>query len=86
MKKFDQEILRVLISKNYHNINANDIKFDMIYHDFGPDGNLLIVSRIHIPSATIDLLELKTFTLQSEYDMMIRDKKLSLASISVKTS
>ncbi len=72
MKKFDQEILRVLISKNYHNINANDIKFDMIYHD----GNLLIVSRIHIPSATIDLLELKTFTLQSEYDMMIRDKKL----------
>jgi hypothetical protein len=77
MKRFDQEIIKVLIRKNYYNIDTEDIRFNQIYNDFGPNGEILIVSRIEIPHATLGHLDLKTFTKQSDYDVMARDKKLT---------
>jgi hypothetical protein len=78
MKRFDQEILKVLIRKNYYNIDTEDIRFNQIYNDIGPNGETrLIVCRIEIPHATLGYLELKTFTKQSDYDVMVRERKLN---------
>ena len=72
MKDFNQEILKFLIRKNYYNIDTDDIKFNQIYNL-----GIRIVSEIEIPHTILGYLELKVFTQESDYFMMLRDRKLN---------